>query len=376
MAKTTIQELTEFGQSVWLDTISRSLIDTGRVKELVDLGVSGMTSNPTIFDKAVSSSSDYDDEIHRLHDLGKSAFEIYDDLTVRDIQDAADIFKPVYESTNRVDGYVSLEIDPRLAAKTAETVQEGRRLHKKVARPNVMFKVPATDQGFGAIEELLADGINVNVTLIFSVDQYVKTAKAFLNGMARLADKHADLSRTHSVASVFVSRIDTAVDAMLDERAAAESKESVRAKLSSLRANAAVANATLIYEKYAELFSGKAFQKLKDNDAHVQRVLWGSTSTKDPAYSDIKYVAELIAKDTVNTMPEKTLEAFLDHGRVEEAVTADAKKAEQTIDELSRFGVDIDAVCAKLLDDGVAAFTKSFNSLLNSIREKAGTASP
>jgi len=375
MGKTTIQELTEFGQSVWLDTISRSLIDTGRVKELVDLGVSGMTSNPTIFDKAVSSSNDYDDEIRRLHQLGKSTFEIYDDLTVRDIRDAADIFKPVYERTNRVDGYVSLEIDPRLAMKTAETVEEGKRLYKKVGRPNVMFKVPATDQGFGAIEELLADGINVNVTLIFSVEQYVKTAEAFLSGMARLADKHGDLSGTHSVASVFVSRIDTAVDAMLDERAAAETDKAVNAKLSSLRGKAAVANATLIYKKYSELFSGKAFRKLKDNGAHLQRVLWGSTSTKDPAYSDIKYVAELIAKDTVNTVPEKTLAAFLDHGRVEEALTADAKEAEKTIKELSRFGVDIDAICAKLLDDGVAAFTKSFNSLLNSIREKAGATS-
>jgi len=375
MGKTTIQELAEFGQSVWLDTISRALIDTGRVKELVGLGVSGMTSNPTIFDKAVSSSRDYDDEIRRLQELGKSTFEIYDDLTVRDIQDAADIFKPVYERTNRVDGYVSLEIDPRLAAKTAETIEEGRRLHKKVARPNVMFKVPATQEGFGAIEELLADGINVNVTLIFSVEQYVKTAQAFLNGMARLADERAGLSRTHSVASVFVSRIDTAVDAWLDERAAAETDKAVAARLSSLRGKAAVANATLIYERYAELFSGKAFRNLKDSGARVQRVLWGSTSTKDAAYSDIKYVAELIANETVNTMPEKTLEAFLDHGTVREAITADAKEAEKTIEELSRFGVDIDAVCAKLLDDGVAAFTKSFDSLLNSIREKAGTAS-
>jgi transaldolase len=370
MSKTIIQKLAQFGQSIWLDTISRSLIDTGRITQLVNLGVSGMTSNPTIFDKAVSSSSDYDGEIRRLQKLGKSTFEIYDDLTVRDIQDAADIFKPVYERTNRVDGYVSLEIDPRLATKTAETIEEGRRLHKKVARPNVMFKVPATEEGFGAIEELLADGININVTLIFSVGHYVKTAQAFLNGMARLADKHGDLSRTHSVASVFVSRLDTAVDAILDE-----SNEAAKANLLSLKGKAAIANATLIYEKYATLFSGKAFRKLKDSGAHVQRVLWGSTSTKDPAYSDIKYVAELIAKNTVNTVPEKTLEAFLDHGRVEEAVTADAKEAEQIIKELSTFGADIDAVCAKLLEDGVAAFTKSFNSLLNSIREKAATAS-
>ena len=372
MSVTTIHELREFGQSVWFDNISRALIKSGRVKELIDLGVSGMTSNPTIFDRAVSSSSDYDEQIQQLKELGKSTFEIYDDLTVRDVQDAADIFKPVYEDTNGLDGYVSLEINPHLAMNTAETIEEGRRLHRKLNRPNVMFKVPAADEGYEAIETFLAEGMNINVTLIFSLEQYEKTAQAFLNGMSRLSEEKGDLSRTSSVASVFVSRVDTAVDKMIDERAATESDQAVKDELVSLRGMAAVANAKLIFQKSSEIFSGDPFMKLRDNGARVQRVLWGSTGTKDPSYSDIKYVEELIGKDTVNTAPEKTLEAFLDHGIVKEAVTSDQKGAQEIIEGLRSFGIDINRVCSRLLQDGIVAFQESFDSLLESIRVKAG----
>jgi transaldolase len=373
---TKIQELAEYGQSIWLDYISRSLIDTGRMKELVDLGVRGMTSNPSIFDKAVSSGCDYDDQIRQLQETGKSTFEIYDELTVRDIQDAADILRPVYEETKGFDGYVSLEINPHLARQTAETVEEGKRLRGKVNRPNVMFKVPSTDEGFGAIEALLAEGINVNVTLIFSQEQYVKTAEAFLSGMTRLAGNGGDLSRTNSVASVFVSRIDTAVDKKLDQLMEAESDDSVKEQLLSLRGRAAVANSELIYQRSLEIFSGESHKELKKQGANVQRVLWGSTGTKDPAYSDIKYVTELIAKNTVNTLPEETLDAFLDHGSVREAVTSDAGGAQALIGKLASFGININEVCATLLDGGVVAFAESFDNLLNTIGTKGPRGCP
>jgi transaldolase len=375
MSNTSIEQLAEFGQSVWLDNISRSIIESGRLQKLIELGLRGMTSNPTIFEKAISESSDYNEKIKQLHKTGKSTFEIYDHLTVRDIQDAADMFKPVYEKTNGQDGYVSLEINPELAYKTAETIEEGKRLHKKVNRPNVMFKVPATDEGFGAIEALLGDGININITLIFSLDQYVRTAQAFLRGMNKLIDKQGDVSRVSSVASVFVSRVDTAADKMIDDATEQETDEAAKSELQSLKGRAAVANSALIYSKHIEVFSEKAFELLEEKGARVQRVLWGSTGTKNPAYSDVKYVAELIAKNTVNTLPDQTLEAFLDHGVVKEALTAAAEESRKTIDSLKRFGIDIDSICAKLLVDGAAAFTKSFESLLLTIEKTAGVPS-
>jgi transaldolase len=366
MSQTKIEELASIGQSVWLDSISREMITTGRLQGLIDKGLRGLTSNPTIFDKAISSGSEYDSQIDELHKLGKSTFEIYDDLTVQDIQDAADLFKPVYEKTDGLDGYVSLEINPKLAFQTEKTIQEGKRLHARVNRPNVMFKVPSTNEGFGAIEELLSEGINVNITLIFSLEQYVKTAQAFLRGMQRLLDRGGDLSTIASVASVFVSRVDTAVDKQLDAQISSEKSDDVK----SLRGKAAVANSTLIYQKHREIFSGDDFKPLQAKGARVQRVLWGSTGTKNPGYSDIKYVTELIGNPTINTLPEKTLNAFLDHGICREALTGEGKEAEEVITALRGIGIDIKTVCARLLDDGVVAFEKSFDSLLSTIDAK------
>ncbi|MGA1841778.1 MAG: transaldolase [bacterium] len=371
MTRKIAEELALFGQSIWLDNINRSLIETGKLKEMINKGLRGMTSNPTIFDKAISKSSEYDGKTRELCRQNKSTFQIYDDLTIRDIQEAADIFKPVYESTRGMDGYVSLEINPQLALKTKETIEEGKRLHKKVDRPNVMFKVPSTDAGFEAIEELLASGINVNITLIFSLEQYKKTAQAFLRGLKRLSEASEDLSRIGSVASVFVSRIDTVVDRELDELIKKTSNGSRKSALGALKGKAAVANSKRIFQEYLKIFSGKEFQALKEKGAKLQRVLWGSTSTKNPAYSDIKYVSELIGKDTINTLPDNTFEAFLDHGTIHEALTSDDQTAQSVIDNLKDFGIDIDAVCNKLLDDGVAAFEKSFLSLLDSIEQKA-----
>jgi transaldolase len=363
MYRTTIEQLGELGQSVWLDYISRSLIATGRLKGLIGLGLTGMTSNPTIFDKAINSGTDYDDQIRELHGMGKSIFEIYDDVTIKDIQDAADIFRPIYERTEGLNGYVSLEINPHLAYKTRETIEEGKRLAKKVNRPNVMFKVPATDDGYEAIAALLAEGINVNVTLLFAVKQYLKTAAAYLEGVRRLLRKKGDACSVRSVASVFVSRIDTAVDNLLDGLPGQEEAASLKGKV-------AVANSNLIYREYVRIFSADEFRRLEKQEAPVQRVLWGSTGTKNPAYSDIKYVGELIAQNTVNTVPEKTFEAFLDHGTAQETITAYADEAQGIIDSLQGLGIDINTVCAKLLDDGVVAFEQSFDSLLDAIEKK------
>lgn len=370
MSRTTIQQLGEFGQSVWLDYISRSLMKSGRLKEMVGLGLRGMTSNPTIFDKAISSGNDYDDQIRELHDGGKALFEIYDDLTIQDIQDAADTFMPIYDESNGVDGFVSLEINPKLAYRTEETIEEGRRLTKKVNRPNVMFKVPATDAGCEAIAALLAEGINVNITLIFSLEQYKKTATAYLEGAKRLLQRHGDAPSVRSVASVFVSRVDTLVDKMLDELMEKEERESAKSEISSLKGKAAVANANLIFREYSKIFSGEEFKRLEQQGVAVQRLLWGSTSTKNPAYSDIKYVSELIGENTINTLPENTFEAFLDHGVVKEALTSDVEEAQAILDSLRGRGIDINKVCEKLLQGGVIAFEKSFESLLDSIEKK------
>jgi len=364
VARTTIEQLGEFGQSIWFDYISRSLLRTGRLNELIGLGVTGMTSNPTIFDQAINSGSDYDEQIRELKKAEKSVFEIYDDVTIKDIQDAADAFRPIYERTTGLDGYVSLEINPQLAYKTQETIEEGKRLAKKVNRPNVMFKVPATDEGYGAIQTLLAAGINVNSTLIFSLEQYQKTAAAYLAGIKKLLQNKGAARQVRSVASVFVSRIDTAVDALLD-------KLSATTGASSLKGKAATANANLIYCAYAQIFAGDEFKALGKQGATIQRVLWGSTGTKNPAYSDIKYVAELIGKDTVNTVPEKTLEAFLDHGVAKETCSAEADAAQHVIDALQKLGIAINDICAQLLTDGVVAFEKSFLSLLAAIEKKA-----
>lgn len=370
MSKTKIEQLTEFGQSAWLDSISRDMIETGKLKEMIRQGLRGVTSNPTIFDKAISSGDDYDKKTKELSNDGKSVFEIYDELTVKDIQDAADIFMPVYQETQGLDGYVSLEINPKLAFKTRETIEEGKRLYKKVNRVNVMFKVPATEDGFKAIEELIACGININVTLIFALGQYINAAQAYIRGIKRILQNTGDVSQVRSVASIFVSRIDTAVDNLLEEKIIKEKDQEKKIQLSSLKGKAAAANANLIYKKYLETFTSSEFKQIQDKGAQFQRVLWGSTSTKNPAYSDIKYVTELIAKNTINTLPENTFEAFLDHGFIKEASISDISDAQNIINSLEGLGININKVLVKLLHDGVVSFEKSFVSLLHSIEEK------
>ncbi len=365
-----LEELAHFSQSVWLDNINRKLFATGRLKELIGLGLLGMTSNPTIFENAITKSDDYDEEILTLAKAGKSTFEIYDELTVRDIQKAADLFHPVFESTRGVDGYVSLEINPLLARKTRETIEEGKRLHGKVQRPNLMLKVPSTDEGFDAVEALTSLGMNVNVTLIFSRTQYKNTVEAYLRGIRKFINSGGDARKVRSVASVFVSRVDTLADKMLEEKMASEECRAIRGSMEPMKGKAAVANSLAIYKIHRELFSSPQFLELKDKGAHHQRPLWASTGTKNPAYSDIKYVEELMVKNTVNTMPETTLAAFMDHGRIAD-VEINCGEAEDTILWFAEKGIDIDNVCQKLLTDGVAAFARSFESLLASIETKA-----
>jgi len=366
-----LQQLNSLGQSIWLDNINRAMIESGKLKELIVQGLLGMTSNPTIFDKAISSSSEYDEKMIELAKEGKSTFEIYDELTIKDVQDATDLFRPVYEKTKRSDGYVSLEINPKLAYNTKETIEEGKRLWKKVNRANLMLKVPSTNEGFEAVQELIALGMNINVTLIFSLEQYINTFKAYRNGIKRFMEGGGDVSKVHSVASVFVSRVDTVVDSMLDEMIAKSGNQQEKEKIESLKGKAAVANSAIIYARYLEFISSSDFKDLQKKGANIQRVLWGSTSTKNPAYNDIKYVTELIGKSTVNTVPDETLSAFLDHGKAKEALTMDVSGSQKIINELKGTGIDVNDVCRQLLENGVIAFEKSFDSLLDHIENKA-----
>ncbi len=369
MSQTKMHELSRLGQSLWLDYISRPLLETGALQKWVDDGLRGMTSNPSIFNQAISQSKDYDAKITELKSAGKTAFEIYDELTIRDIQEACDILKPVYETTQGLDGYVSLEINPQLANDTAASISEGKRLYAKANRKNIMIKVPATPAGFPVIEELLAGGINVNVTLIFSLKQYENTVTAFMKGLERLGQSQSDLSQIASVASVFVSRIDSAVDELLDKKISAVSQKE---KLTFLKGKAATANCQLVFAKAWELEKSQRFKNLAACGARFQRVLWASTATKNPAYSDVKYIDDLIAKNTVNTVPEKTLKSFMDHGAAKIALNGiEAGSAGLVFLDLKAQGIDIDAICAQLLSDGVVAFEKSFAELIAAIETKA-----
>ncbi|MDE2222600.1 MAG: transaldolase [Candidatus Omnitrophica bacterium] len=356
---TKLHDIARLGQSLWIDNINRSMITGGKLKSLIEKGLRGQTSNPTIFKQAISQSSDYDAAIEQLARAGRSTFEIYDELTIQDVQEAAHLFSGVYEQTKGLDGYVSLEINPKLGNELDAQLKEGQRLWKKLNRPNVMIKVPATKNGLGVVEGLIAQGINVNVTLIFSAEQYQQVAWAYLKGLQRLAMAGGDVGRVRSVASVFVSRVDTSIDKKLDAQ-----------NEIGLRGKAAVANAAIIYHKFQKNFNSDEFKALKAQGAHLQRVLWASTGTKDPQYSDLKYVTELIASDTVNTVPDKTLEAVLDHGVSKPALPGDPAAAQQIFEGLRLKGIDVGMVCNQLLDEGLAAFERSFEELTACLEEK------
>ena len=357
MAK--LNDLAERGQAVWLDYIQRSFTRTGKLRELVEQGLRGVTSNPTIFDKAIRESRDYDDDIQRLVEERKSVSEIYESLVFTDIREAADQLAPVYEQTNGSDGFVSLEVDPTLAYDTDTTIKEAKRLFKAVDRPNVMIKIPGTFEGMPAVEAVIAEGINVNVTLIFSLAQYEAAAGAYIAGLEELYARGKPVDRIASVASFFVSRVDTAVDAELERVGATE-----------LKGKLAVDNARLAQVRFREIFMGERWSQLRDAGAKVQRQLWASTSTKNPDYRDTLYVDTLIGPNTVNTMPPATLEAFLDHGKVESTLGDDLEGARVRMRELAALGINFEKITEKLLHDGVSLFSQSFESLMASIEEK------
>jgi transaldolase/glucose-6-phosphate isomerase len=366
--KNPLRALLDYGQSVWLDYIRRSLITGGELKRLRDEdGLRGMTSNPAIFEKAIAGSTDYKDILEAPDSRRLDPQALYEKIAVRDIQDAADLLRPVYEQSRRRDGYVSLEVSPLLARNTAGTLAEARRLWKAVGRENLMVKVPATPEGIPALQELIGEGININVTLLFSQVAYTRVAAAYLAGLEALAKRGGDPSRVGSVASFFISRIDSAVDALIAERLKGPVKPAERALLEGLAGKVAIANAKVTYQKYLEIFSGARWQALSARGAQTQRVLWASTSTKNPRYRDVMYVEELIGSDTVDTIPPATFDAFRDHGRVRASLTEDVKAAYATMESLPAAGISMEEVTDKLLADGVTIFADAFDKLIQAV---------
>ena len=367
--KNPLKELLAYGQSMWLDYIRRDLFTTGKLKGMLeDDGLRGMTSNPSIFEKAIADSSLYDDLLHSLaSQKGLNATQKYEQIAIRDIRDAADALRGVYDESNFRDGYVSLEVSPYLARKTQETIEEARRLWKTVQRENVMIKVPGTAEGIPAISQLIGEGININVTLLFAQEVYVQVAEAYVAGIEALAARDGNLKKMAGVASFFISRIDTMIDAMLNEKLKNTSDATQQALLKSLLGKVAIANGKLTYEKYAQIFSGPRWEKLAANGAQTQRVLWASTSTKNPSYRDVMYIEELIGPDTVNTMPPATIDAFRDHGKLRKSLTEDIPGAQKTMDNLPKAGISMKEVTDKLTEDGVKLFAEAFDKLLAAV---------
>ncbi len=365
-----LKQLAEYGQSPWLDYIRRDLFTTGELDRLIkEDGLKGMTSNPAIFEKAIGSEH-YKDSIAELaQEKDLSAVDIYEKIAIEDIQTATDALHGVYEATDKRDGYVSLEVSPTLADDANGTLEEARRLWKAVDRPNLMIKVPATDVGYDVIQKLISEGINVNVTLLFAQDAYRKVAESYIAGLEKRAADGGEISSIASVASFFVSRIDSLVDSQIEEKlktASGEEKE----LLQSLLGKVAIANAKLAYQAYEELFSGERWGKLAEKGAQTQRVLWASTGTKNAEYSDVLYIEELIGKDTVNTIPPSTWDSFRDHGNLRKSLTEDVSGAEKTLEDLEKAGIFLEAATDKLLVDAVRLFVEPFDKMIAAV-EKA-----
>ncbi len=359
-------ELKAHGQSVWLDYIRRNLITSGELKRLVEEGLGGLTSNPTIFDKAIAGSSDYDEQLQQLlaADPNMPSLALFDAIEIADIQAAADVLRPVYDKSGGADGFVSIEVSPGLAKDTAGSIAEARRLWNAVKRPNLMVKIPGTPEGIPAILTLIAESININITLMFSMAHYEAVANAYISGLER----NFQPQRVASVASFFVSRVDTAVDKELEKIGTPEAL--------ALRGTIAVANSKLVYQRFREIFSSERWKTLAKRGARVQRVLWASTGTKNPAYSDVLYVDSLIGPDTVNTLPPETLHAFRDHGKVHETVTEGVEEARAAVERLGKLGIDLNAITEKLQVDGVRSFAESMDQLLGSLEKKRSSIVP
>jgi transaldolase len=364
VAKSRLHELSELGQSVWIDSIQRSWLEDGTLQRLIDEdAVVGVTSNPTIFQKALASGDAYDEQLRELLETEDDPKEIFYNLAVRDIQDACDTLRPVWDAGGGKDGYVSMEVDPNLASDQEATIEEAMRLHEWIDKPNLFVKIPATQEGLGAIEECIARGRSINVTLIFSLERYREVAEAYIRGLERLVEAGGDPKPVASVASFFVSRVDTEADKRL---------EAIGGEALELRGKLAVANAKLAYEAWKEIFSGERWEQLASRGATNQRCLWASTSTKNPEYRDVLYVEELIGPETVNTMPRETVEAFQDHGKVERTVDRDVAEAHGVFERLAAVGVDYDDVTDTIEREGVEKFADSFRELLDGVEAKRG----
>jgi transaldolase / glucose-6-phosphate isomerase len=366
-----LKALLSYRQSMWLDYIRRDLITSGKLKTMInDDGLRGMTSNPSIFEKAIADSHLYDDMLKSLGSRADlDATSGYEQIAIRDIQDAADVLRPVYQSSEFRDGYVSLEVSPLLALESQKTIDEGRRLWKAVNRENVMIKVPGTAEGLPAIRQLIGEGININVTLLFAQEVYEKVAEAYIAGLEDLAKRGGNLKKMAGVASFFISRIDTLVDSLIEDKLKTTKDAQTQTLLKSSLGKVAIANGKLTYQRYQRIFSGPRWEALASKGAQTQRVLWASTSTKNPAYRDVMYVEELIGPDTVDTMPPATVEAFRDHGRLRNSLTEDVAGAQKVMDNLAKAGISIKEVTTKLTTDGVKLFADAFHKLLAAVEK-------
>ena len=369
MSHNPLMGLQRLGQSIWIDFIRRGMISSGELERLIEEdGISGVTSNPSIFEKAITKSDDYDKAIRALTVKGKTTDEIYRLLTVEDIQMVADLLRPTFDRTDGYDGFVSLEVSPNLAHDTAGTIDEARQLWSLVQRPNLMIKVPATWEGLPAIQQLIGEGINVNITLLFGLPRYQDVADAYISGLEILAAKRKPLERVASVASFFLSRIDTLIDPVLENKIRADS---LQARIATrLHGQIAIASAKAAYQMYKEIFSSDRFAKLANDGARTQRLLWASTSTKNPAYSDTKYIDALIGPDTINTVPIETLNAYRDHGRPDQRLDQNLPEAYQSLNKLAVLGIDLNAVTQQLEDQGVENFIAAFERLMASLEER------
>lgn len=363
-----LQELAKYGQSVWYDNLNRELIRSGELQRLVaEDNVTGGTSNPSIFEKAVGAGDAYDDDIRRLVDEGRSLTEIFDALTITDIRLSCETFRPIYGRTKGADGYASLEVSPEIAYDTAATTTDAKRLFAALARPNAMIKIPGTQQGLPAIEECLSDGCNINITLLFGVENYAEVAQAYIRALETRLKRGEQIDNIASVASFFVSRVDSLIDKKLDEKIAAGGD---KAKLEALKGKAGVANAKIAYAKFKEIFSGERWARLEAAGARVQRCLWASTSTKNPTYHDVIYVEELIGPQTINTMPQNTLEAFRGHGRLRNSLEEDVDAAFDHVKALADAGIELRAVTDELQTQGVDLFSESYRKANDTVRQK------
>jgi len=380
MATNHLLEIKEYGQSIWMDNLTRDLVQSGELKDLVEnKGICGITSNPAIFEKAINGNVIYDADIEAGIRAELPIYKIYESLVFKDIRDACDILRSVYDASDGLDGYVSIEVPPTIAHDTQATINEARRYYQEIGRDNVMIKIPGTNEGLPAVEQVIAEGINVNVTLLFSVQSYIETAWAYIRGLEKRVAAGKDISKISSVASFFLSRIDSNIDGKIDEKLkAGVDRIEKEAKLRAVRGKVAIANAKIAYQEYKKIIQSDRWQALAAKGANVQRLLWASTSTKDPNYSDVMYVNELIGPETVNTLPPNTIDACADHCDVANRVESDVDEAYQLIESLKDPDVDIniDQVMDELLVEGIDKFVKPFESLMKSLEEKVAKLSP